>query len=145
HVAIRPSLAGPSVRYFMKRARCTGLASTTRMRACLLLAVSLLALACSSSKASAPDANNSYDSITSSDTSADISVDYFVGCPGGYPCCSFVDGAGAAAGVCNPQQCIVVVDGGFTNGCVTCPDGYFCAIFCPSANGGCGGAPTCCR
>jgi hypothetical protein len=115
------------------------------MRVRLLLAVSLLALACSSSKQSVPDANVANDA---NDNTADVSVDHFAGlCPGGFPCCDFASPAGAAAGLCNPDQCIVIADAGTpaASACVACPDGYFCAVLCPSPNGGCGGAPTCCR
>ena len=115
-----------------------------------LLAVSLLAVACST-KTSLPDANDLRDTsadMSSGDTSNDVAAEHGGVCSGGYPCCVFESGVSSVA-QCNIAQCIFPDAGGpppdaDSFGCGGCQTGYACAIVCPSPNGGCGPPAICC-
>jgi hypothetical protein len=107
-----------------------------------LLAVSLLALACST-KTSTPDAQGQ---DTGADTSQDTAADDANGF-GGFPKCTFT--ATTSSTACNLSACIYRDAGSEpadadSFGCWPCPDGYACAILCPSPLGGCGPPAICC-
>ena len=85
------------------------------------------------------------------DAAADASVDACAqssgACWSDYPRCTFVTSPAAGAAQCVLADCTVVVDAGADAGpygCGTCPDGYSCAVLCPSPLGGCGPPALCC-
>jgi hypothetical protein len=110
-----------------------------------LLAVSLLTLACST-KTATPDAQGQdADADTSQDTSQDMATED-TGF-GGYPKCTFTATAGSTQ--CNLAACLYRDAGtdpadADSFGCWPCPDGYACAVVCPSPLGGCGPPAICC-
>jgi hypothetical protein len=106
-----------------------------------LLALSLLALACST-KTSTPDAQGQ---DTGADTSQDLAADE-TGF-GGFPKCTFT--ATTSSTACNLAACMYRDAGSEPSdadsfGCWPCPDGYACAVVCPSPLGGCGPPAICC-
>jgi hypothetical protein len=124
-----------------------------------LFAASLLVLACSS-KPSRPDgqAQDAEGQDTQRDTSVDLPTDASDAAtdacanPGtgfcGFPRCTFVDPPATGSAQCNLTDCTNGVDAGAdanSFGCATCPDGYSCAVYCPSPLGGCGPPAMCCR
>jgi hypothetical protein len=139
------ALAGPPTAC-RRRVPVRLLHAIPRMRFVL---AAVLALACSS-KASLPDAQMQDgmgdDEPGRMDTGGDTPSD---ACPAdpsgtsfcGFPRCAFVtipDGGSAACNVAERTP----VDAGVCGGC---PDGYRCAIYCPSPLGGCGPPAMCCR
>src|SRR5215831_20520664 len=82
-------------------------------------------------------------SQTSSPQITDGGVDFPPSCGrGNYPCCIFVTDAAADPYSCPIDNCMLA-NPDAAPAC-ECAPGYACAIICPSPNGGCGGAPTCC-
>lgn len=82
---------------------------------------------------------------TGGDTSMDMPADE-TGF-GGFPKCTFT--ATTSSTACNLAACIYRDAGteppdADAVGCWPCPDGYACAILCPSPLGGCGPPTICC-
>lgn len=116
-----------------------------------ILAAVLLLYACST-KTPRSDAQAQADATL--DVPGDMASDHPVQCPGasasGFPCCYFSNSAATPQAGCDPAECMILLDAGAPPdagdpSCRPCPNGYACAIGCPSPLGGCGGPPTCCR
>src|SRR3954469_15040396 len=103
------------------------------------LAALLLLCACST-KTARPDGQAQPDAV--SDVAIESASDHPSQCPAanasGFPCCYFSNTAENQHAACDPAGCMILVgagpplaDGGDPS-CRPCPNGYACAIVCPS-------------